>query len=106
MIPIGNIHPLTDFKRNTAEFRERLKKSGQPEVLTVEGRPELVVQDAKAYQRMLDLIERAEAIEGIQSGLESMAKGRGRDASEVFDNVRRTVRQANPQSVRRTKKRA
>lgn len=94
MIPIGNIHPLTDFKRNTTEFRERLKKSGQPEVLTVEGRPELVVQDAKAYQRMLDLIERAEAIEGIQAGLDSMAKGRGRDAGEVFDRVRRTIGRA------------
>lgn len=84
MIHLDHIHPLTDFKRNTAEFRERLRRSGLPAVLTVEGRPELVVQDAGAYQRMLDLLDRAEAIEGINRGLEAMARGKGRPA-EAFD---------------------
>ena len=88
MIQLNNIHPLTDFKRNTSEFRERLKKSGLPEVLTVEGRPELVVQDAAAYQRLLDALERAEAIEGIRAGLESMKLGKGRPAQEFFADLR------------------
>jgi PHD/YefM family antitoxin component YafN of YafNO toxin-antitoxin module len=88
MIQLNNIHPLTDFKRNTSEFRERLKKSGLPEVLTVEGRPELVVQDAAAYQRLLDAVERAEAIEGIRAGLESMKMGKGTPAEEFFADLR------------------
>jgi hypothetical protein len=88
MIHLDHIHPLTDFKRNTAEFRERLRKSGLPAVLTVEGRPELVVQDAAAYQRMLDLLERAETIEGIHRGLEAMAHGKGRPI-EAFDTEMR-----------------
>jgi hypothetical protein len=35
-------------------------------VLTIDGKAELVVQDAEAYQALLD---RVEAIEGIQRGL-------------------------------------
>jgi len=91
MIHLGNIHPLTDFKRDTTAFRERLKKSGLPTVLTVDGRPELVVQDAEAYQKLLDTLERAEAFEGIRKGLESMQRGKGREASEFFSDLRKQL---------------
>lgn len=91
MIHLNNIHPLTDFKRDTATFRKRLKKSGLPAVLTVDGRPELVVQDAAAYQRLLDVLDRVEAIEGIQRGLESMEHGKGREAADFFADLRRTL---------------
>ena len=36
-----DIHPLTDFKRNTAEFLSQLKTTGQPVVLTINGKAEL-----------------------------------------------------------------
>ncbi len=52
-----DIHALTDFKRQTPEFLARLKASGRPIVLTVNGRPELVVQDVAAYQALLDEVE-------------------------------------------------
>jgi hypothetical protein len=89
MIQLDNIQPLTDFKRNTAGFRQRLKKSGLPTVLTVDGRAELVVQDAAAYQKLLDAVDRAEAIAGIHRGLESLAHGKARPASEFFSELRR-----------------
>lgn len=76
MIHLSNIHPLTDFKRNTARFRSRLKATGMPEVLTVEGQPELVVQDAGAYQRLLDLVDRTDAVRAIQEGLDDAKAGR------------------------------
>jgi len=87
----GDIHPLTDFKRNTGAFRDRLRKTGLPAVLTVEGRPELVVQDARAYQRMVDALERAQAIEGIREGLASKKNGKGRPAARVFADLRRKL---------------
>lgn len=55
-----------------------MKKSGKPEVLTINGKAELVVHDAASYQKFLDLIDQAEAIEGIRRGLEDRARGKGR----------------------------
>jgi PHD/YefM family antitoxin component YafN of YafNO toxin-antitoxin module len=74
---LTSVHPLTDFKRNTSVFRERLKATGQPEVLTVDGRADLVVQNVAAYQRLLDELDRLQTIDGIRRGLLDVEKGRG-----------------------------
>jgi prevent-host-death family protein len=51
MLDIANdIRSLSDFKRNTSELLDRLKKTGNPLVLTINGKAELVVQDAEAYR--------------------------------------------------------
>ena len=88
MIHLDDIHSLTDFQRNTREHIKRLKESGRPEVLTVNGKAELVVQDAESYQRLIDALDRAEAIEGIKRGLEQMEAGLGRPLEE-FDTYMR-----------------
>jgi prevent-host-death family protein len=86
MLDIANAsRSLSDFKRNTSEL-ERLKKTGNPLVLTVNGKAEVVVQDAAAYQ---ELLERVETIEGIQRGLTDVKAGRTSPAREVFNRLRR-----------------
>ncbi len=59
MIRVQDILSLTDFHRNTKAHLRRLKQSGGPEVLTVNGKATLVVQEASAYQRLLTALERA-----------------------------------------------
>jgi DNA topoisomerase VI subunit A len=56
-IRIQDIASLTDFHRNSTAHCKRLKQSGRPEVLTVNGKAVLVVQDAAAYQRLLEAAE-------------------------------------------------
>jgi predicted transcriptional regulator len=58
-------------------------------VLTVKGKAAAIVQDAEAYQRLLDIAARADSEEGIRQGLEDVAHGRTRPAKEVFDDIRR-----------------
>ena len=58
-------------------------------ILTVNGKPEAVVQSAAEYQRLLDLAAAADVSEGIRQGLEDMRKGRTRPADEVFEEMRR-----------------
>jgi PHD/YefM family antitoxin component YafN of YafNO toxin-antitoxin module len=74
MIDLNEILPLTVFQRNTKAHLRRLKETGTPLVLTINGRAEVVVQDAGAYQKLTEAITRAEAraeaLEGIRSGLE------------------------------------
>jgi hypothetical protein len=65
-IRMEDIASLTDFHRNSTVHCKRLKRSGRPEVLTVNGKAVLVVQDAAAYQQLLEAVERA----GIASGKE------------------------------------
>ena len=45
-----DIRPLTEFKRDTARFMSRLKDTGRPCVLTVNGKPACGVMDAEAWQ--------------------------------------------------------
>ncbi len=84
-----DIHSLTDFKRRTGEFVEQMKRTGNALVLTVNGKAELVVQDAESYQKLLELKDRAEAIEGIRKGLESMKAGRTQPAKEALEELRK-----------------
>ena len=82
-----DIRPLTEFKRDTARFLSRLKDSGRPSVLTVNGRPELVVMDARAWQDLQDRLEYAGAVAGIRTGLEQAREGQGVDAAALFEEL-------------------
>ena len=82
MIALQDIRSLTDFQRNTKAHLRRLKSSGRPAVLTVNGRAELIVQDAAAFEDMLD------AIRGIQRGLDEMKAGTGKPFRQALDEIR------------------
>src|ERR1700675_28265 len=84
-----DIQAMTTFRRNPGEFMKRLKKTKRPLILTVNGKAEAVVQDAEAYQRLLDIAAQADAVEGIRQGLEDVKKGRMRPAREVLEMFRR-----------------
>jgi prevent-host-death family protein len=80
-----DIQSLTNFRRNSGEFLKQLKKSKRPLVLTVNGKVEAVVQNAEAYQRLLDTVARADVYEAIRQGVEDVARQRTRPAREVFN---------------------
>jgi prevent-host-death family protein len=84
-----DIQSLTTFRRRSGDFMKQLKKSKRPVVLTVKGKAAAIVQDAEAYQRLLDVAASADAQEGIRQGLDDVAHGRTRPAKEVFDDIRR-----------------
>ena len=84
-----DIQPMTTFRRRPAEFLRHLKATQAPLVLTVNGKAEAVVQDAGAYQRLLDIAAEADAREGIRQGLLDLEHGRTRPAREVFEAFRR-----------------
>jgi len=79
-----DIQSLTTFRRRSGDFMRQLKKSKRPLVLTVKGKAEAIVQDAAAYQRLLDIAARADVREGIRQGLQESRQGLGRDAEEFF----------------------
>jgi prevent-host-death family protein len=87
-----DIQPLTDFKRNTPEFLRQLKETGDPLVLTINGKAELVVQDAASYQRLFDLAERLETVQAVKEGLASADRGEGTPMDDLFDALEKDLR--------------
>jgi PHD/YefM family antitoxin component YafN of YafNO toxin-antitoxin module len=83
-----DIKSLTAFKRNTLEFIHQLKETGKPIVLTINGEAELVVQDAKSYQKLLELVDRLETLAGIRAGIEDMRAGRTKTVEELRQEFR------------------
>jgi hypothetical protein len=80
-----DIQAMTTFRRNPAKFLKHLK----PLILTINGKAEAVVQDAEAYQRLLDKAAQADASKGIGQDLEDVKKGRVRSAREALETLRR-----------------
>lgn len=87
MIQPEDIHSLTDFQRHAKKHIDRLRRSGRPGVLTVNGRAAVVVQDARSYQKLLDQAARMEEIEAVRAGLDSLKAGRARPADRFFDEL-------------------
>lgn len=83
-----DIHSLSDFQRKTREHIERLQETGRPELLTVNGKAALVVQDADAYQRLLELADRMDTLLAVREGLDSMQRGEGISLEELDKEMR------------------
>ena len=64
-----------------------MKQTGEPIVLTVNGKAEMVVQDAKSYQQLLEKIEKLEAIAGIKQGLADIESGKTRPVAEFVQEM-------------------
>jgi len=84
-----NIHSLTDFLRHHKRHILRMKRSRRPSVLTLNGKAELVVQDAMAYQAMMQSVEDLAAKQGVAEGIASMEQGQGEPAEAVFARLRK-----------------
>jgi hypothetical protein len=75
MIKVQDILSLTEFHRHTKLHVARLHATGRPELLTVNGKATLVVQDAAAYQRMLE-----RTALGDETGLKVKARKAGKQS--------------------------
>ncbi len=87
MIDLREIRSVTEFQRNAKEYVGKLKDSKTPLVLTVNGRAELVVQDAASYQDMLDRLEELEAVAAIRIGLQDLENGKVRPARKALKDL-------------------
>jgi PHD/YefM family antitoxin component YafN of YafNO toxin-antitoxin module len=54
MFHLSDVRPLSDFKRSQSELLQHLKTTRRPLLLTLNGRAEVVIQDAESYQRLLE----------------------------------------------------
>jgi len=84
------IDSLTNFKRQTSQYLEQLHETGEPVVLTVNGKAQVVVQDAAAYQQLVERVaqvEREETIAALREGLADVEAGRTRPARQALRSL-------------------
>jgi prevent-host-death family protein len=89
MIDLREVRSVTEFQRNIKDYVGRLKENKTPLVLTVNGRAELVVQDAESYQLILERLERAETLASIRRGIEQFDQGQGIPLEEAETRLRK-----------------
>lgn len=88
-VDLNGIRSLTEFQRNARQAVRELKRSGRPQVLTVNGRAELVVQDAGSYQQLLDALDQAETTAAIHRGLKDAAAGKTMPIASALSRIRK-----------------
>jgi PHD/YefM family antitoxin component YafN of YafNO toxin-antitoxin module len=86
-----SLNSLSNFKRNTPEFLRKLKETGHPVVLTINGKAELVVQDTASYQKLIELAERAERMDALKASLNDMKAGNVIPADDVLTEMRQIL---------------
>ena len=86
-----DIHSLTDFKKNTSDFVSQLKQTGEPGVLTNNGKAELVVQDASSYQKLIEPAEQAAEMIITRRAVAEMKAGLGRPAAEMLADMQQVI---------------
>ena len=89
MIDLREVRSVTEFQRNIKDYVGQLKTKKAPLVLTVNGRAELVVQNAESYQELLDRLERAETLAAIRRGMEQAERGEGIPLEEAAKRLRK-----------------
>lgn len=79
-----DIHSLTTFKRKSSSLMKKMKKTGRPLVLTINGKAEAIVLDPAAYQQVADQLD---ILSRIRRGLAQAKRGGGQTVDEVFDEL-------------------
>ncbi len=85
MIDLINTNPLSDFTLNADEHIARLRASGEPEVLTINGEAAVVVQDAGAYQELRRKAEYSDTVQAIRDGVAAHERGDGVPMREALE---------------------
>ncbi len=105
MFKSDDIHPVTDFVRNHKRHQERLRETGRPELLTINGSPELVLQDVRAFEReaeeaarlreenriVRDRLEELETLLALDEAHAELERGEGQNMEEALPALRRRL---------------
>ena len=78
------IVPLGEFKAQAAKLLRRIGESGQPMVITQNGRPAGVLLSPREYDRMQ---ERQRFLESIAAGLADAESGRTMNTVELCERL-------------------
>ncbi len=74
MLDTRHIHSLSDFVRNPKAHVARLKETRTPEVLTVNGRAEVVLLDTETYENLMEQLSHLQAVSALHAHMAQARK--------------------------------
>ena len=80
---------LTDFRTHTSQHIARLRRTGEPEVLTLHGKPQSVVLSPEAFEKMAALAEYQTSVADIRTSLAEYEAGKGMNAKDALRKLAR-----------------
>lgn len=82
-----DIQSLSVFKRDSSKYLKQIKKTGEPLILTVNGKAAAVVHDPDSYQEFIREKDRQDTIAAVNRGIADMKAGRVTPAEKVFRDL-------------------
>lgn len=89
MLDTSHIFSLTDFLRNHTAHVSRITSKREPELLTVNGKAAVVVQDHETWQQLVRDAERTRTADAIREGIAAAERGELIHAAQALSEIRR-----------------
>lgn len=88
MLASDRTQSLSDFRKNAAATITRLNKTGDAEILTVNGEARAVLMSPAVYDELSRQLERTRDLATMRQSLQEVAQGKGREVNEAFTEIR------------------
>lgn len=79
-----DIEPLSEFRKRSAEFIQRLKKEKQPIILTQHGKSAAVLMDVSEYERFT---KKMEMLEDLLEAKQQVEQGKTYSMDEARERI-------------------
>jgi PHD/YefM family antitoxin component YafN of YafNO toxin-antitoxin module len=87
MIATKHTQSLTEFRQKATQTLERLNKSGDAEILTVNGHARAVLLSPALYDQMAEEAQLSRDAAAMRIAIRQIEQGKGRDADKFFDEL-------------------
>ena len=88
MIPTQHTHSLNDFREKETETLDRINRTGEAEILTVNGEARAVLMSPAAYHELARESQLTRDITVIRKAIQEVDKGKGQESGAFFDGLR------------------
>lgn len=88
MIASKNTQSLTDFRLKASETLDRLNRTGEAEIITVNGEARAVLVSPALFDKMAREAELSRDVATMRRAVGELGSGEGQEAGEFFDQLR------------------
>jgi PHD/YefM family antitoxin component YafN of YafNO toxin-antitoxin module len=104
MLSTSNTQSLSDFRKKAAKTIDRLNKTGNAEILTVNGEARAVLVSPAVYDEMAKETQLAHDIAVMRRSIEQFKQGKAQEVNSFFSELRTKLLSMQPKpNGRKTK---